>query len=275
MTIAITGSTGRLGGRVAELLADLQPVLVVRDPDRAPAYPGCDVRTAEYRDYDSSLAALTGVDVVFMVSASESQRRREDHRRFVMAAEDAGVRHLVYTSFFNAAPDATFTLARDHAYTEEAIRGSSLDWTLLRDNFYLDDLVRFGGASGVIRGPAGDGRVAGVAIADVADVAASVLRDPGAHIRATYELTGPEALTLGELAERASAALGKEIRFEDQSLEDAYASRRAAYDVEDWMLDGWVSTYLAIGDGSMARVTDDVGRLTGHPPRSLEQVLFG
>jgi hypothetical protein len=65
------------------------------------------------------------------------------------------------------------------------------------------------------------------------------------------------------------------VRFEDESVEDAYAWRRAAYGAEDWQLDAWVSTYTAVRDGEMAAVTDDVRRLTGHAPRSLEDVLAG
>ena len=132
----------------------------------------------------------------------------------------------------------------------------------------------FADDEGVIRGPAGEGRVAAVARADVADVATVVLRDPAAHAGATYTLTGPEALTMAEVADRAGAVLGRvaALRGRDASTQ-AYASRAAAYDVEQWQLDAWVSTYTAIADGSCATVTDDVRRVAGHPPRTLEQAL--
>ncbi len=95
-----------------------------------------------------------------------------------------------------------FLLGRDHAATEQAIRDSGLDWTFLRDNFYAEVLPTFADADGVIRGPAGPGRVAPVSQRDVAAVAAAVLGDPREPRRATYDLTGPEALTLDEVAER-------------------------------------------------------------------------
>lgn len=271
--LAVTGSTGAVGGRVARALADLHPRLVVRDPSRAPALPGCEVARASYADHEACRAALAGVGVLFMVSASESANRRAEHRTVVQAAADAGVRHLVYTSFAGAAADATFTLGRDHHDAEQAIRESGMEWTFLRDNFYLDVLPLFADAEGVIRGPAGDGRVAAVARADVADVAAAVLRDPMGHAGATYPLTGPEAITLAEAAARITAVTGRRTRFVDESIEEAYASRRAAYDVEEWQLDAWVSTYTAIADGSVAEVTDDVARLSGHPARTLEDTL--
>jgi uncharacterized protein YbjT (DUF2867 family) len=113
-----------------------------------------------------------------------------------------------------------------------------------------------------------------VARADVAAVATAVLRDPASHAEAAYELTGPEALTLTEVAERAGRVTGRALRFEDETVEGAWASRRAAYpDAPDWQLEAWVSTYTAIADGSCARVTDDVERVTGRPARSLEETL--
>jgi uncharacterized protein YbjT (DUF2867 family) len=276
MTLAITGATGVLGGLVARSLAgtdfrsDVR--LVVRDPSRAPDFDG-DVRACEYGDEPAAVSALAGVDTLFMVSASESADRREQHRTFVRAAAAAGVGHLVYTSFAGAAADATFTLGRDHHDAESAIRETGMAFTFLRDNFYADLLPYFADSAGVIRGPAGDGRVAAVARADVADVAVAVLRSPADHAGAMYTLTGPEALTMTEVAERAGAVLGRELRFEDETVEEAYESRRAAYGAPQWQLDAWVSTYTAIADGSVAEVTDDVPRLTGHPARTLEEAL--
>ncbi len=276
--IAITGATGAVGGLVARAMlgtdfrADVR--LVVRDPARAPDFDG-DVRACEYADEQAAVEALRGADTVFMVSAAEAPDRREQHRTFIRAAATAGVQHLVYTSFAGAAADATFTLGRDHFDAEQAVRGTGMAFTFLRDNFYADLLPLFADDEGVIRGPAGDGRVAAVARADVADAAVAVLRAPGAHAGATYTLTGPEALTLAEVAERAGAVLDRPLRFEDQTVEEAYASRRSAYDAEDWQLDAWVSTYTAVADGSVAEVTDDVQRVTGHPARTVEEALRG
>jgi len=273
--LAITGSTGAVGSRVARALADdlrNDFRLVVRDPSRAPDFD-TDVRVCDYADHAAAVEALAGVDTLFMVSAAEAVDRRDQHRSFIQAAAEAGVGHIVYTSFAGAAPDATFTMGRDHWDAEEAIRDSGMTYTLLRDNFYSDLLPYFADEEGVIRGPAGDGRVAGVARADVADVAAAVLRAPPDHADATYVLTGPEAISMTELAERAGAALGRDLRFEDETVEAAYDSRRAAYGAEDWQLDAWVSTYTAIKDGSVAEVTGDVERVSGHPARTLEEAI--
>lgn len=283
--IGITGSTGHIGGLVARALVE-NPVheqvlrLIVRDPLRIPAFtvapdsPGADavgepttIFEMVHASYDTITAVDLGeLDAVFMVSAAESASRREQHHRFIRAATDAGVPHIVYTSFAGADPGATFTLAQDHAYTEERIRASGMNYTFLRDNLYLDLLPHFADENGVIRGPAGEGRVAAVARADVADAAVAVLRDLDAHVNATYTLTGPAALTLAEIA----AATG--LTFENETLEEAYASREH-YGAEPWQVEAWVSTYTAIADGSLATVSNDVERLTGHPARGIAEVF--
>jgi NAD(P)H dehydrogenase (quinone) len=194
------------------------------------------------------------------------------HYAFVDAAVAAGVRRLVYTSFASAAPDATFTLARDHFATERYIRASGLAFTFLRDNLYLDFIPLLAGPDGVIRGPAGDGRVAAVARDDIADVAVEVLAAAGAHDGATYLLTGGEAMTLSEAAETLRRHTGREVRYEPETLAEAYASR-AGYGAPDWQVDAWVSTYTAIAAGELATVSDDVPRLLGRPATTLAELL--
>jgi uncharacterized protein YbjT (DUF2867 family) len=275
-TLAITGVTGHVGGRIARTLAahplpGMELVLIARDPARAPDV-GAEIRTASYGDAGASERALKGADVLFMASGGENEHRREEHRTFIAAAARAGVGHIVYTSFDGADPEAVFTLGRDHADAEEAIRESGMAFTFLRDNFYSDLLPYFAGEDGVIRGPAGDGRVAAVARADVADAAVAVLGDPASHAGAVYRMTGPEALTFADVAARGGAALGRALRYEPETLEEAYASRRK-WSEEQWQLDAWVSTYTAIADGEVDEVTGDVEKVTGHPARTIEEAL--
>ncbi|WP_456299264.1 SDR family oxidoreductase [Myceligenerans pegani] len=273
--LAITGATGHVGGAVFEHLRDsgLPIRLVVRDAERAPE-GARDVAEASFGDRGAATAALRGIDVLFMVSAAESADRLDEHRTFVDAAAAAGVRHVVYTSFLGAAADATFTLARTHWATEQHLRESGMAWTFLRNSFYLDVFPLFAGQEGVIRGPAGDGRVGAVARADVARAAAVVLRDAAAHEGRTYELTGPEALTLSEIARVIAQATGRTTTYEDETLEQAYRSREP-YGAPDWQVEAWVSTYTAIAAGELDVVTDDVERLTGTPPLSLADLLRG
>jgi NAD(P)H dehydrogenase (quinone) len=272
--IAVTGSTGQLGGRVARRLAaaGISQRLLVRDPRRAPALPGAEVRVASYGDRAALAPALEGIETLLFVSASEARDRLDQHFAVVDAAARAGVRHVVYTSFFGAAPDAVFTLARDHWATEQRLAGAGFAVTYLRDNLYLDFFPSMVGRDGAIRGPAGKGRVAAVAQDDIADVAAAVLRNPAMHAGRTYDLTGPSALTLDEAAAALGRHLGRPVRYVDESLEEAYRSREP-YGAERWQVEAWVSTYTAIEAGELARVSPDVERVAGHAPVGLEEVL--
>ena len=276
--IAVTGATGRLGGRIARRLAaaGVPQRLVVRDPARAPQLPGSTVAVASYDDGAAVGLALQDIRTVLMVSAAEHPDRVGQHRSFIDAAAAAGVEHLVYTSIVRAAPDATFTLARDHWATEEHVRArvreQGLRATFLRDSLYADFFPLMTGEDGVIRGPAGTGRVAAVAQDDVADAAVAVLRDPAAHAGATYDLTGPEALTMTEVAATITAVTGRPVRFVDETIEEAYASR-SGYGGPRWQVDAWVSTYTAIAAGDLAVVSSAVPDLTGHPARTLAEVL--
>jgi NAD(P)H dehydrogenase (quinone) len=272
--LAVTGSTGRLGSRVARGLSQLgvDQRLVVRDPAKAPVLPGTHIATAEYGDGAAVRTALTGARTVFMVSAAETADRVRQHLTFIDAAVDAGVQRIVYVSFFGASPTATFTLARDHWATEEHLRSVGIAHTILRDNIYADFTPHFLGTDGNIRGPAGDGRVAVVAQADIAEVAITVLTSDGAYDGRTLNLTGPAALTMGEIASTLSDHLGRTVSYIPETIEQAYASR-ASYGAPDWQVEGWVSTYLAIAVGELAAVTDDIPQVTGHPAMSLKEVL--
>ncbi|HET8916290.1 MAG TPA: SDR family oxidoreductase [Propionibacteriaceae bacterium] len=272
--LTVTGSTGQLGSRVARGLSQLgvEQRLVVRDPAKAPALPGTHIARADYGDGTAVRTALTGAHTVFMVSAAETSDRVRKHITFIDAAVDAGVQRIVYVSFFGASPTATFTLARDHWATEEHLRSVGVAHTILRDNIYADFTPHFLGTDGNIRGPAGDGRVSLVAQADIAEVAIAVLTSDGAYDGRTLGLTGPAALTMREIASILSDHLDRTVSFIPETIEEAYASR-ASYGAPEWLVESWVSTYLAIAVGELAAVIEDIPVVTGHPARSLQEVL--
>jgi uncharacterized protein YbjT (DUF2867 family) len=265
--IAVTGASGYVGGRTAALLAarGVPLRLVVRTAARAPDL-GAEVRTASrYGAHDEMRSAFEGADTVFLVPAEESEDRVEQHKTAVDAAAAAGVRRIVYLSFINASPAATFTLVRHHWATEQHIRASGLAFTFPRMNLYLDFLPRMVSEDGVIAGPGGDGRAAIVARDDVAAVAAALLTGDG-HDGATYDVTGREALTFAEMAATVGAT------YKDETPEEAWASR-AGYGAPDWMVEGWISTYTAVARGELDTISDTVARLIDHAPLTLAEFI--
>ncbi|MFJ7325114.1 NAD(P)H-binding protein [Streptomyces cyaneofuscatus] len=273
---AVTGASGAVGGRVAGRLARAgAPVrLLGRDPARLPDLPGADrAPAAPYGDGEAMRRALDGAHTLFLVSAHESPYRVREHITAVDAAVAVGVERIVYVSFQGAAPDATFTFARDHWHTEAHIRTADVRHTFLRDNWYLAGLPAMTGADGVLRGPGGDGKVAAVAHEDIADAAAAVLLDESTdHDDRGYDLTGPEAFTLAEAAEELSRVTGRSVRYVPETVEEAYASR-AGFGAEEWEVAGWVTSYEAIAAGELAVVSDAVPTLTGHPAKSFSAFL--
>jgi uncharacterized protein YbjT (DUF2867 family) len=138
-------------------------------------------------------------------------------------------------------------------------------YTFIRPNLYLDYVPDFFPDDGVVRGPAGDGRAAWVSRDDLAAVLAAVLTQ-GGHENATYDVTGPEALSLAETADRLSALVGPPLSYQPETREQALAWRRGL-GAPEWEVDAWVSSYEAIAAGELASVSDTVLRLTGSPAR--------
>ena len=273
MNLAITGASGHIGGMVARHLSacGLPLILPLRNPAKAPDLPACEARPFAYGDFELARQALSGVDVLFMVSAAESPAREQEHLTLVRAAAAAGVQHLVYLSFAGASASSTFTLARTHAATEAAIQQTAIRYTFLRDNFYSEMMATIANADGIIAGPAGDGRVACVSQQDVAQAAANILAAIASgddrHHNRSYTLTGSEALTFVDIT-------GKPHRYHNQTLDEAYASRERDYpDTPAWQIEAWVSTYTAIAGGEFATVSDDLPQLLGRAPRRFAEVV--
>jgi uncharacterized protein YbjT (DUF2867 family) len=147
-----------------------------------------------------------------------------------------------------------------------------LSFTFLRDNFYAEVFPEFADRDGVLRGPAGHGRVAAVSRRDVAAVASVVLLDPGAHADRSYDLTGPEALTLDEIAAVITDVTGHPHRFVDETMEEARASR-SHHGAPDWLVDAWISTYTAIRDGELETVSNDIPMLLGRRATSFREAI--
>jgi uncharacterized protein YbjT (DUF2867 family) len=303
--IAITGSTGYVGNRVAAGLAQLSfPLrLIVRDPKRAPVLPGAQVsQIASFGHTEEMKQALRGAKKLFLVSAHDQMEiarqcaikkisppaynRIQQHISAVDAAAAAGVKHIVYLSFLNASPHSTFILAHDHLETEAYIRRLGIPFTFLRMNLFSDFVPVFVSRDGVIRGPAGNGRVSWVTRDDVAAVAVAVL-SRGDHDGKTYDVTGPEAMTMAQAAEQLAIATGRNIRYESQTLDEARTRRTASgmdkYEAIRRKLTGrglsddeveiWVTHYAQMAANELATVSHSVPDLTGKRAQTLSEFL--
>jgi uncharacterized protein YbjT (DUF2867 family) len=216
---AVSRASGALGGRVATRLASLGhgQRLIVRNIDRAPDLPGAKAAQASCEEPEAMRRALDGVGTFFMVSAGEAADRVRQHGAAVDAAVAAVVERILHLSFINAAPEATFTFARGHSHTEEHVRGRPaphVSW----DNMYLDFLPTLAGTDGVIRGPAGNGRLGAVARDDIADVDVAVLLGD-AHDGQTYGATGSEAITLQQAAQELSRVTGRNVTYRPETID--------------------------------------------------------
>ncbi len=272
--IGITGVTGNIGSYVADLVdkKGIASVHLARSPERAKVYASAEIRKIVYANTPEVVEALKGIDTLLMVSARENPERVKEHKEFLDAAKLAGVQHIVYTSFYGVDEKATFTLSRDHAQTEAYIKELGFTYTFLRDNFYLDFLIDMALENGEIRGPAGSGLVSAVARKDTSRVAAEILLNPKEWENQALNLTGPEDLSMEEIVELLSKETGKDITYIDESVEEAYESRKK-WPAQTWEYDAWVSTYTAIKAGEQSGVSIDIEKVLRHPASSLLDII--
>ena len=97
-----------------------------------------------------------------------------------------------------------------------------------------------------------------------------VIRLPRAEC--AYDMTGPEVISLTDMARIIGEAQGREVTYREETVEEAYASR-AHYGAPAWEVDAWVSTYTAIASGELDVVSDNVRALTGRSPMSMADLL--
>ena len=222
---------------------------------------------SSYDKSEKTIEALKGTDILFMVSASENPNRVQQHKDFIDAAKIAGVKHIVYTSFYNASKKSVFILGRDHYETEEYIKDNGFIYTFVRDNFYIDFFVDLCLHYNEIKG-----KVSAVLRQDIAEVIAEILKSPEKWKNQTLNMTGPQELTMDEITETVAKYTGKNIKYINETVEEAYKSRKV-WEAEKWEYDSWVSTYMAIAQGEQSGLSDDIERVLGRKPTSLSEYL--
>ena len=272
--IAVTGVTGNLGGIVSRLCKKngIEVRNLARNVEKAEKLGFSNVFKSSYDKSEDTVKSLEGIEVLFMVSGSENPNRVQQHKDFIDAAKIAGVSHIIYLSFYNASKNSIFTLGRDHYATEEYIKENGFKYTFLRDNFYADFFVDLCREYGEIKGPAGNGKVSAVVRSDVSEVAAKILENLGKWENQTLNMTGPEELSMDEIVKAVSQYFGKEIKYIEETVEEAYESRKI-WKAEQWEYDSWVSTYTAIAENEQSGISNDIEKVLGRKATSLAEYL--
>lgn len=276
--ILITGATGTIGGQVARrLTAQGRHVAVAsRRPEQLADLVADSDGLAEARRLDledpATFDAFDGIHTLFLLGPIGPDFG-ERVAVAVKAAAKAGVQHVVRYSALGANPEASSVLARQHGLADRAVADSGMDWTILQPTFYQDNFLNFQGEAirrtDAFYGASGEGRSAYVASADLADVAAQILREPAAHASQRYVLTGPEALTDTEVADRLSKAIDHTVRYVDVGDESVGQSLRDQ-GAAPWFADSMVVLEQVKRNGWAAEVSPTVEKILGRPARPIE-----
>ncbi len=274
--ILVVGATGTIGKYVVTgLKAKGEEVrAMVHNPEKAPSAgrePGVEYVTGDLEKPESVVAALQGAEKAFLLSP-EDPRMAELHGKFAAAAKDAGLRHLVRLSILPANPDAPLPLAKWHGEADRLVMQSGVPYTILRPASFMQNFLRSAGtiaSEGVIYGAMGDGKVGHIDAKDIADVAVMVLTSEG-HEGQIYPLTGPESLSMAEVASRLSASLGKTIKYVNVSPDEA-KSGMMAMGMPDWRAGAWVGLGGMIAMGKADMATPAVKNILGREPHNIDQ----
>ncbi|MFT4090965.1 MAG: SDR family oxidoreductase [Asticcacaulis sp.] len=277
-TLLVTGASGQLGRLVLEQLKGSEHTIIAatRDPSKL-SDTGFETRALDFDRPETLATAFAGVDRVLLISTDaidEAGKRLRQHSAAIAAAKAAGVKHIVYTSLPNPEPGSTLTLAPDHYGTEQAILNSGLDYTILRNNWYTQNLLGSLAqalASGQWFTSTAGGKVSYVTREDCAAVAASALLNPPAA-KATFDLTGPAALSYAEIADIARKATGKPIELVELTDEQLKGGLTQA-GLPDFVADMLVSFEKAVRNDELSAVSQTVQTLTGKAPVSAEAFL--
>jgi NAD(P)H dehydrogenase (quinone) len=283
--LLVSGANGNLAGSViSNLLQMTDPgniLVTTRDPASANARDlaarGVTVRHGDFDAPETLGPAFAGATRALLIStyADNSERLRQNMAA-LEAAKAAGVRHILYTSFLAAGPDALAEHSqRVHWPTEQAIAASGLSYTILRHALYAEILVGDLDetlASGVLRRCGGSAACTYVARDDLGLSAATVLAGDQDESRILNE-TMERSYTGDEVADAIQRCFGKPVRYEAVAADDWPAFMTQKWGVPPAMAASTIGTMRAIEAGQFDLVTDDYRSVTGRSARSLDEFL--
>ncbi len=278
-TLLVTGGSGHLGRRVLELLIEANAgklITTTRTPEKLAdlAARGVEVRQANFDDPASLAAAFAGVERLLLISTDALDRRTAQQKNAVAAAEQAGVKHVLYTSLSNAQSGLPAMIADSHYATEQALAASTLDWTVLRNNIYTDmflgSLPR-AVASGQLVAATGTGGAGYVTREDCARAAAAALANPPAG-RTILDITGPSVVTHADLVQILSELTGRAVTYVPVDV-DAIVAGMVGAGLPEPVARVYAGFDTTIAQGSLAVASNDVAELTGQAPQSVADFL--
>lgn len=268
--MVITGATGQVGGKVLRRLVqrDVPVRTIVRDPAKAEAVRRSGVETVEgdFAEPGTLDKALEGADAMFLACANVPNQVDLESNA-VDAAVRSGVRRVVKLSILGAEAGSPVPFRDWHGRIEQRLKASGAYYTILRPNFFMQGLPGLVGADGNIHAPTGDGRVGWVDVRDIAEVADRALTEEG-HEGKTHTLTGPESLSLAEVADELSEAAGREIRHVDVSPEAAREGMLSS-GMPGWLAEALLALFATIRQGGLDVVSDAVSSVGEVEPRSF------
>lgn len=273
MMILVTGGTGTVGRHlVRELLAREAKVWVAsRDSAKVRAVLGPEVASIplDYEDPASVQRAFEGKTKVFLLTPGSSENDHELAIRAIDLAREAGVEHIVRLSVLGADAQPTYGLGRQHRQVELYLLASGIAGTVLRPNHFMENLINYQGATikaeAKIYMPLGQAKISFIAARDIAAVAAEALLVEG-YENQSYDLTGPEALTMGQVAEALTRALGRPVEYVDI---DEQTLRQSMAGAPEWAVQGVLELHEADRSGMMGVVTHTVQEITGRPAQDI------
>lgn len=274
MKIGITGATGQLGKLIVEQLKTKvgkdKIIALVRNVEKAEEL-GVESRFFDYNDAGSLPAQLMGVDRLLLISANEIGQRVRQHCNVIEAAKKAGVEWIVYTSLLHA-DTTSINLAGEHLETEEAIKSSGLDYTILRNGWYTENYSNsIGGAlaGGAFIGSAGAGKISLAPRVDYAQAAATVVADDRFKGE-VFELAGDNAYTLSDLAAEISRQSAREIPYKNLP-EAEYAKILESFNIPKDFAQAIASWDVSVSKGDLFDDSRQLSKIIGRPTTPLAE----